>query len=160
MNVKTVPLKSDLVNWAAHYKIERPINQENRNSYIHAYSSEKATYSTRKTGVSKLDDILEHSFGQILFLHQLQHIYCELFDVPVELSNKDFVDYFFANTQSSTESEFKERMLAKYKLSIEDCVVFAKQFTKHSFNVLPSYAECVKEVELIIESNFKFRPFT
>ena len=160
INANSVPLKSDLTNWVAHYKLEYPTDQHSWNSYVRTYSIDKARYSTQKTGLSTLDKILDRSFGHLLFLHQLQHIYCELFDIPIELSNKDFVEYFFANTQSSIEREFNDRIYAKYNLPIEDCAEFAKRFTKHSFNVLPSYAECVKEVELIIESNFKFRPFT
>lgn len=158
MKYSSPPYKSDLINWAACYKIERTINLKNPNSYIYAYSKEKAKYSGKKTGVITLDKILDRSFGQLLFLHQLQHIYCELFDIPVELSNKDFVEYFFANTPSSIEREFNDRIHAKYNLPIEDCAEFAKRFTKHPVTSLPSYAECVKEVEVILANNFEFLP--
>ena len=158
LNANSVPLKSDLINWVAHYKLENPKDQHSWNSYVRTYSIDKARYSTQKTGLSTLDKVLDRSFGQLLFLHQLQHIYCELFDIPVELSNNDFVEYFFANTPSSIEREFNDRIHAKYNLPIEDCAEFAKRFTKHPVTSLPSYAECVKEVEVILANNFEFLP--
>lgn len=159
MNVNTKPLKSDLINWIAYYKLECPTDQHSWNSYIRTYSIGKKEYTLCKTGLNKIDLILERSYGQLLYFHQLQYIYNELFEIPTELENSDFMGYFKANTKSSISQEFNERIQTKYNLNNEVSYKLAIQFTRHLISALPSYAECVKEVETIIDNNFIFIPF-
>lgn len=159
MKYDNVPRKSDMVNWTAYFKISKQVNSKEVIAFAMTYLNSNSLIKAEKTNVSKLDEILSRSFGQVIFIHQLHHIYCELFDLNTENSHVEFIDYFFENDSHSIESDFKDRLENKYGLSSEFALTISKHFTKHSFKVLPSYDECIKAVEPIIDSNFKFKPF-
>jgi len=158
MKYDNVPRKSDMVNWTAYFKISKQVNSKEVIAFAMTYLNPNSSIKVEKTYISKFDEILSSSFGHVLFIHQLHHIYCELVDLQTENSHVEFIDYFFENDILSIESDFKDSLQYKYGLSSDFALKVAKHFTKHSFKVLPSYDECIKAVEPIIDSNFKFKP--
>ncbi len=158
MKYDNVPRKSDLVNWTAYFKISKQVSSKEVIAFVITYLNPNSLIKVEKTYISKFDEILSRSFGHVLFVHQLHHIYCELFDLRIDNSHMEFIDYFFENDILSIESDFKDSLQDKHGLSSDFALKVAKHFTKHSFKVLPSYDECIQEVEPIIDSNFKFKP--
>jgi hypothetical protein len=157
MKYDNVPRKSDMVNWTAYFKISKQVSSKEVVTFAMTYLNPNSSIKVEKTNIDKLDEILSRSFGQVLFVHQLHHIYCELFDLQTDNSHVKCIDYFFGNDKLSIESDFNDRLQFKYGLSSEFALNVAKHLTRHEFKGLPSYDECIKEVEPIIDSNFKLK---
>ena len=159
MKYDNVPRKSDMVNWTAYFKIGKQVSSKEVIAFAMTFLNPNSSIKVEKTNIDKLDEILSRSFGQVLFVHQLHHIYCELFELEIDTSHVNCVDYFLGNDLVYIEIDFKDRLQLKYGLSSEFALNIAKHLTRNEFKTLPSYAECIKEVEPIIDANFKFKPF-
>jgi hypothetical protein len=159
MKYDNPPLKSDLVNWTAYFKINNQMSSKEVNAFVKTYLNSNSSIKANKTNFSKIDELLYRSFGQVVFVHQLHHIYCELFELEVDTSHEKCVNYFLGNDIQSIESDFKDCLQYKYGMSSGCSQNIAKNLTIHEFKTLPSYAECIKEVESIIDANFKFNQF-
>jgi hypothetical protein len=158
MKYDNPPRKSDLINWTAIFKINDQINSDEVINFSQTFLNKNSSIKADKTNSIIIDEILSRSFGQVLFVHQLHHIYCDLFESEIDTSYVEFVDYILRNDIESLEIEFMDKLIHKYNFSIEFSWSTAKHILKHPVRKLPSYKECAVEVEKIIDSNFIFKP--
>ena len=159
MKFDNPPRKSDLVNWTAYYKINEGNLTDELIDFSKTFLNRNSSIKAEMTNSPRIDEILSRSFGQVLFLHQLHHIYCDLFDADIDTSYLEFVDYVIENDIQTIEADFKDCFIRKYNFSIEFSSSIAKHLLKHPVRKLPSYKECVVDVEQIIDFNFIFKPF-
>ncbi len=156
MKFDNPPRKSELINWTAYFKINDGNGTDEVINFCKTFLNKNSSIKADKTNSIVIDEILSRSFGQVLFAHQLHHIYCDLFDAEIDTSYREFVDYMLRNDIESLEIEFMDKLFQKYNFSIEFCLSTAKHILKHPVRKLPSYKECVVDVEQIIDSNFIF----